>query len=102
MRYILDGWTKNDLIYIWKHEGALQFANNLSLPGGFILSNTGNSYCDVTTSTGEYSCLQVELLFVREVSFYIITIYLPTMMIVIVSWFSFWIDHKSVGNKLFL
>ena len=46
---------------------------------------------------GEYSCLQVDLLFAREVSYYIITIYLPTLMIVIVSWFSFWIDHKSVS-----
>ena len=49
----------NDLIYVWKQEGALQFAPNLSLPGGFILADTGNQYCDVKTSTGEYSCLQV-------------------------------------------
>ena len=53
-------------------------------------------YCDVVTATGEYSCLQVNLLFDREISFYIITIYLPCFMIVVVSWFSFWIDHKSV------
>ena len=39
----------------------------------------------------------MDLLFHREVSYYIITIYLPTLMIVIVSWFSFWIDHKSVS-----
>ena len=95
---LADGWTKTDLIYIWKSEGALQFAANLSLPGGFLLANTGNKYCDVVTSTGEYSCLQVDLLFSREVSYYIITIYLPTFMIVMVSWFSFWIDHKSVSR----
>ena len=27
---LTDGWTKNDLIYIWKDKGALQFA------GGFF------------------------------------------------------------------
>ena len=48
-----DGWTKTDLIYVWKSEGALQFADNLSLPGGFLLANTGNQYCDVVTSTGQ-------------------------------------------------
>ena len=48
-----DGWTKTDLIYVWKAEGALQFADNLSLPGGFLLANTGNQYCDVVTSTGQ-------------------------------------------------
>ena len=27
----VDGWTKNDLIYIWKDKGALQFAGNILL-----------------------------------------------------------------------
>ena len=51
--WFTDGWTKTDLIYVWKAEGALQFADNLSLPGGFLLANTGNQYCDVVTSTGQ-------------------------------------------------
>ena len=67
----VDGWTKNDLIYIWKDKGALQFAGkllplqitlqpggkticsgNLSLPGGFKMANSSNKYCDVATATG--------------------------------------------------
>ena len=40
--FVSDGWTKNDLIYIWKGEGALQFAANLSLPGGFKMANHTN------------------------------------------------------------
>ena len=48
----LDGWTKNDLIYVWKGAGALQFAGNLSLPGGFKMANSTNKYCDVKTATG--------------------------------------------------
>ena len=49
----LDGWTKADLVYVWKDEGALQFADNLTMPGGFILDTTGNQYCDVKTATGK-------------------------------------------------
>ena len=49
-----DGWTKADLVYVWKDEAALQFADNLSLPGGFILGTTGNQYCDVKTATGRW------------------------------------------------
>ena len=94
--FVSDGWTKNDLIYIWKGEGALQFANNLSLPGGFKMANHTNKYCDVATATGEYSCLRVDLVFARELSFYIVTIYVPCFMIVVVSWFSFWLDYKAV------
>ena len=99
---VSDGWTKNDLIYIWKDKGALQFAANLSLPGGFKMANNTNKYCDVATATGEYSCLRVDLVFARELSFYIVTIYVPCFMIVVVSWFSFWLDYKAVPARVAL
>ena len=51
--FLSDGWTKNDLIYAWKGAGALQFAGNLSLPGGFKMANSSNKYCDVKTATGK-------------------------------------------------
>ena len=35
-------------------------------------------------------------MFARELSFYIVTIYVPCFMIVVVSWFSFWLDYKAV------
>ena len=47
-----DGWTKNDLIYVWKAASALQFTGNLSLPGGFKMENNTAKYCDVKTATG--------------------------------------------------
>ena len=36
----------------------------------------------------------MELTLKREFSYYMLTIYVPTCMLVIVSWFSFWIDPK--------
>jgi hypothetical protein len=38
--------------------------------------------------------VQVDLTFARELSFYMVTIYTPCFMIVVVSWFSFWLDYK--------
>ena len=37
-------------------------------------------------SPGEYSCLSVDLVFKRQFSYYLITIYVPCCMLVIVSW----------------
>ena len=39
-------------------------------------------------------------MFARELSYFIVTMYVPCFIIVIVSWFAFWIDHKSVGPAL--
>ena len=36
--------------------------------------------------SGEYSCLSVDLVFKRQFSYYLITIYVPGCMLVIVSW----------------
>ena len=49
---------------------------------------------------GRYSCLTVDMTFKRQLSYYILTIYIPTLMIVLVSWMSFWLDHKSVSIML--
>ena len=43
-----------DLIYVWKDQEALKFADNISLPGGFKMGDTGQDYCDVKTATGYF------------------------------------------------
>ena len=40
--------------------------------------------------------------FKRQLSYYIVTIYVPTFMIVCVSWMSFWLDHKSAPARVAL
>ena len=62
---IVDGWTKTDLIYVWDSSSALQIVPNMSLPGGFKLGSHGSDYCDVTTTTGQYSCLQADSIYIR-------------------------------------
>lgn len=52
--------------------------------------------------TGEYSCLKVDLLFKREFSYYLIQIYTPCCMLVIVSWVSFWLDQGAVPARVSL
>ena len=52
--------------------------------------------------TGIYACLKVNLLFKREFSYYLIQIYIPCCMLVIVSWVSFWLDANAVPARVSL
>ena len=52
--------------------------------------------------TGSYSCLRVSLLFKREFSYYLIQIYIPCCMLVIVSWVSFWLDPNATVARVSL
>jgi len=96
------GFTTDDVIYQWKLNDSVQFAKSLFLPGGFELSDYIDGNCDITTVTGRYSCLTVDMTFKRQLSYYILTIYVPTLMIVMVSWLSFWLDHKSAPARVTL
>ncbi|CAB4058243.1 GRGLCN [Lepeophtheirus salmonis] len=96
------GWTVDDVVYNWKVPEPVQFVKTLFLPGGFGLHTFSDAYCNVKTATGEYSCLTVIMTFRRQLSYYIITIYIPTLMIVMVSWMSFWLDHKSAPARVSL
>lgn len=73
----------------------------LSLPR-FTLADHNVDYCNSKTNTGEYSCIKVNLVFRREFSYYLIQIYIPCIMLVIVSWVSFWLDPNSIPARVSL
>ncbi|VDP66516.1 unnamed protein product [Echinostoma caproni] len=55
-----------------------------------------------TTSTGTYSCLLLTLPLQRLVSSYLVTTYIPEVLIVMVSWLGFWIDVRAVPARISL
>ncbi|XP_058824743.1 glutamate-gated chloride channel isoform X5 [Topomyia yanbarensis] len=95
------GWTTADLVFLWKEGDPVQVVKNLHLPR-FTLEKFLTDYCNSKTITGEYSCLKVDLLFKREFSYYLIQIYIPCCMLVIVSWVSFWLDQGAVPARVSL
>nr|QVD39303.1 Glutamate-gated chloride channel [Schistocerca gregaria] len=92
------GWTTDDLVFMWKDGDPVQVVKNLRLPR-FTLEKFVTDYCHARTNTGEYSCLKVELVFKREFRYYMVHIYIPTFMLVIVSWLSFWLDQRAITAR---
>ncbi|ELT95121.1 hypothetical protein CAPTEDRAFT_203011 [Capitella teleta] len=58
--------------------------------------------CSANYITGTFSCKYVGLELQRELSFYLIQHYIPCILIVMLSWLSFWIDIKSVPARISL
>lgn len=53
-------------------------------------------------NSGEYSCLRLKLQLRREYSYYLIQLYIPCVMLVVVSWVSFWLDKDAVPARVSL
>ncbi|KAF1752034.1 hypothetical protein GCK72_018588 [Caenorhabditis remanei] len=96
-------YTTKDIEYIWKVEKPVQLKDGLSssLPS-FQLTNTSTTYCTSKTNTGAYSCLRTILSLRRQFSYYLLQLYIPSCMLVIVSWVSFWIDRTAVPARVTL
>lgn len=95
------GWTTKDLDLVWRSDTPVKLANGFSTPR-FSLKDFYNSTCDAITPTGNYSCLLLQIKFAREFGFYLIQIYLPCSMLVVVSWVSFWLEPTAVEARVSL
>ena len=47
----------------------------------------------------EYSCLRATLNVKREIGYHVLQTYVPSALIVVVSWTSFWIDPAAVPAR---
>jgi Neurotransmitter-gated ion-channel transmembrane region len=89
------------VVFRWKDTEPVQVAKDLRLPR-FHLEKVEPGTCNSKTNTGEYSCLKVDLLFRRDFSYYLVQIYFPCAMLIIVSWFSFWLDPQAAPARVSL
>nr|XP_027194799.1 glutamate-gated chloride channel-like [Dermatophagoides pteronyssinus] len=94
-------YSTEDLVFTWKANNPVQVSGDINLPR-FTLKDYSTKYCTSRTNTGEYSCLQVNLLFKREFSYYLIQIYIPCAMLIFVSWVSFWLDPNATVARVSL
>nr|CAE46429.1 glutamate-gated chloride channel alpha3A subunit [Dirofilaria immitis] len=96
-------YTTDDIKYEWKLKNPIQQKEGLrqSLPS-FELQDVLTDYCTSKTNTGEYSCLRTKMILRREFSYYLLQLYIPSFMLVIVSWVSFWLDKDSVPARVTL
>lgn len=88
------GYTTEDVDYQWKEKDPVQVTKDINLPR-FTLTEFTPSYCTSKTNTGEYSCLKADFTVKREINYYLMQMYIPCLMLVLVSWIGFWMDIKK-------
>ena len=50
-------------------------------------------------SAGSFSCVQADFLLKRDIGYYVIQVYVPSVLIVILSWVSFWLDVEAIPAR---
>jgi glycine receptor alpha-3 len=84
------GYTMSDIRYKWNDGlNSVQVSGDVSLPQFKVLGHRQKTI-EASLSTGNYSRLACEFQFVRSMGYYLIQIYIPASLIVVISWVSFW------------
>lgn len=49
---------------------------------------------------GSFSCINAKFYFSRQMGYYLLQVYIPTTLIVMLSWISFWISIKATPARV--
>ncbi|XP_072930635.1 gamma-aminobutyric acid receptor subunit beta-like [Epargyreus clarus] len=96
------GYTMRDIRYKW-NEGpnSVGVSSEVSLPQFKVLGHRQRAM-EISLTTGNYSRLACEIQFVRSMGYYLIQIYIPSGLIVIISWVSFWLNRNATPARVSL
>ncbi|XP_040574378.1 glycine receptor subunit alpha-3 [Lepeophtheirus salmonis] len=95
--------TTKELLLEWDptHELSVTVAKDLRMPQ-FEMTKITTNRCHETNHMGNYSCLVAEFHLHRSIGFHLIQSYLPSVLIVAISWVSFWMDVDCVPARVTL
>uniref|UniRef100_G1S3B5 Glycine receptor alpha 1 n=1 Tax=Nomascus leucogenys TaxID=61853 RepID=G1S3B5_NOMLE len=94
------GYTMNDLIFEWQEQGAVQVADGLTLPQFILKEEKDLRYCTKHYNTGKFTCIEARFHLERQMGYYLIQMYIPSLLIVILSWISFWINMDAAPARV--
>ncbi|XP_020717523.1 glycine receptor subunit alpha-4 isoform X1 [Ceratitis capitata] len=93
--------TTDDMIFQWDPTTPLVVDENIELPQVALIRNE-TADCTQVYSTGNFTCLEVVFTLKRRLVYYVFNTYIPTCMIVIMSWVSFWIKPEAAPARVTL
>uniref|UniRef100_A0A8C6VNW0 GABA(C) receptor n=1 Tax=Naja naja TaxID=35670 RepID=A0A8C6VNW0_NAJNA len=96
-------YNEEDLMLYWKHGNeSLSLDEHISLSQFFIEEFSASSGLAFYSSTGWYNRLFINFALRRHIFFFFLQSYFPSMLMVMLSWVSFWIDRRAVPARLSL
>ncbi|XP_025994881.1 gamma-aminobutyric acid receptor subunit beta-like isoform X1 [Solenopsis invicta] len=95
-----DGYTVLDVVMFWK-ETPVRGVEEAELPQFTIIGYETNDRKE-KLATGIYQRLSLSFKLQRNIGYFVFQTYLPSILIVMLSWVSFWINHEATSARVAL
>ncbi|XP_050332268.1 gamma-aminobutyric acid receptor subunit alpha-6 [Bactrocera neohumeralis] len=94
------GYTNRQLVYEWKGEDdAVSFVPGMTLNQFDLISMKQRNFT-YTRREGDFSVLHVAFNLKRHTGYFLIQVYVPCILIVVLSWVSFWIHREATSDRV--
>uniref|UniRef100_A0A1B0BKL8 Glycine receptor subunit alpha-4 n=1 Tax=Glossina palpalis gambiensis TaxID=67801 RepID=A0A1B0BKL8_9MUSC len=93
--------TVQDLVFIWNMTDPLVVNAEIELPQ-LDISNNYTTDCTIEYSTGNFTCLAIVFNLKRRLGYHLFHTYIPSALIVVMSWISFWIKPEAIPARVTL
>ncbi|XP_060556702.1 glycine receptor subunit alpha-3-like, partial [Ruditapes philippinarum] len=92
-------FTTNRLVFRWRKNEPIRLNPNLELPQFTPYRHETENCTDIGEGN---TCLQFNIYLERNIGFYMIQTYIPSVLIVMLSWLSFWLNVDAVPARISL
>nr|ACA13298.1 histamine-gated chloride channel hclBT1 [Drosophila melanogaster] len=89
------------LVFIWNMTDPLVVNTEIELPQ-LDISNNYTTDCTIEYSTGNFTCLAIVFNLRRRLGYHLFHTYIPSALIVVMSWISFWIKPEAISARVTL
>ncbi|RXG74017.1 Glutamate-gated chloride channel [Armadillidium vulgare] len=103
------GYEKDNVLLKWRNVTGTIWDNGITksdhyreLNAYLIYNRTGICNSSETDWRGNFSCLQVDLLFSRDDAFYFSTVFIPSIILVTSSFITFWLEWNAVPARVMI
>ncbi|KAJ9596975.1 hypothetical protein L9F63_012005, partial [Diploptera punctata] len=95
------GYTTNDVVYRWNRARQVAIAEDMKLSQFDLIATPSANQTDILQS-GEYSMLLVSFHLQRHMGNFLIQVYGPCVLLVVLSWVSFWLNREATADRVSL
>ncbi|KAF7993296.1 hypothetical protein HCN44_006356 [Aphidius gifuensis] len=92
-------YTTRQLVYEWKEDTSVKFVPGMTLSQFDLM---GSPYRNLTFNRreGEFSVLEVSFNMQRNTGYFLIQVYVPCIMIVVLSWVGLFINREATADRV--
>lgn len=92
-------YSRQQLIYQWQNDDSVNFVPGMTLSQFDLMSFHQKNYT-FARREGEFSVLHVSFNLQRHTGYFLIQVYVPCILIVVLSWVSFWIHREATSDRV--